>query len=245
MSRYKWVHHGDARLYEVGIEADGTIYNPRGYPPDLVREAVLAADVRQHERGSRGAKKAAQTRSTRQRKKVYAIAARIAAGHSFGPRTTCVCCGRPLGDADSVARGIGSECWQEILRAIELQQNAAPGQPTERGQGDNNEVGHPSAPDRVAGHQPGADGRLHRAAGAVMRSAGVFSDSRISSEDVRGGGSESGRPRAQIIAGHQTDRSCDGRVDVEPVAVSHLRAPARRPWSVVGERALGVHGKVV
>ena len=58
-SRYKWVNHEGERLYEVGILADGTLHNPRGYPDDVVRAAVLAADARKHERRSRAAKKAA------------------------------------------------------------------------------------------------------------------------------------------------------------------------------------------
>ena len=59
MSRYKWVRHEGGKLYEVGIRADGALYNPRGYPEDVVRAAVLAADQRRHERRSHAAQKAA------------------------------------------------------------------------------------------------------------------------------------------------------------------------------------------
>jgi hypothetical protein len=45
MSRYKWVYHGAEKLYEVGILPDGTLHNPRKYPDDIVRAAVLAADA--------------------------------------------------------------------------------------------------------------------------------------------------------------------------------------------------------
>jgi hypothetical protein len=118
MSRYNWVTHNGEKLFEVGIQSDGTLYNPRGYPEDDVRAAVLAADARCHERRSRAAKKAAETRRHRQEKKVYDIANRIVAGHSIGPPRRCAVCAKRLDDQQSIARGIGSECWQGVLRLI-------------------------------------------------------------------------------------------------------------------------------
>jgi hypothetical protein len=56
--KYKWIWNGTERLFEVGILADGTSHNPRGYPEGLVRAAVLAANERRHERKSQAAKKA-------------------------------------------------------------------------------------------------------------------------------------------------------------------------------------------
>jgi hypothetical protein len=48
MSKYRWIKRGSVRLYNVGILADGTLYNPRGYPDALVRALVLAADEAAH-----------------------------------------------------------------------------------------------------------------------------------------------------------------------------------------------------
>ena len=119
MSRYKWVHHEGTTLYEVGILPDGTLYNPRGYPDDIVRTAVLAADARKHERRSRAATKAADTLRQRQSRKVYAAARRLTLNNEpIGPRHHCVICGRKLNDAQSIAGGIGSECWQSVLNQI-------------------------------------------------------------------------------------------------------------------------------
>ena len=56
-SRYNSVRHEGGRLFNVGILADGSLYNPNGYPADVVRAAVLAADIRRHERASQAAKK--------------------------------------------------------------------------------------------------------------------------------------------------------------------------------------------
>jgi hypothetical protein len=118
MSRYKWVYHGDETLRDVGILADGTLHNPNGYPDDWVRAAVTAADARRHERRSRCAKKAAQTRRLRQQHRVAEIAARILARQGIPPGKNCAICGRFLDDPASINRGIGSECWQGVLAQI-------------------------------------------------------------------------------------------------------------------------------
>jgi hypothetical protein len=121
MSRYKWVWLNDERrerLFQVGILDDGTLYNPNGYPEDVVRTAVLAADSRHHERRSHAAKEAAKTRQERQQAKVYIVARRIVAGKGIGHRSHCYICGRGLSDRQSIDRGIGSECWQNVLNAI-------------------------------------------------------------------------------------------------------------------------------
>jgi hypothetical protein len=43
---YSFIRHEGAWLKQVGFEADGSLYNPNGYDPDLVRTAVAAADER-------------------------------------------------------------------------------------------------------------------------------------------------------------------------------------------------------
>jgi hypothetical protein len=125
MSKWKWVRHGADVLYEVGILEGGTLHNPRGYPDEIVREAVLAADARRAERRSNGAKKAAVTRNRRQETRVLQIAKRIVEGSGTGPRINCVICGRGLADTESIQRGIGSECWQGVLSAVESKEAIA------------------------------------------------------------------------------------------------------------------------
>ena len=115
MSRYNRVTHQGDKLYDVGILADGTLFNPNGYPDDVVRAAVLAADARKHERRSRAAKRAAATNSERRALKVQIIAKRIAAKQATGPARRCYVCGRQLTDQQSISRGIGAECWQDVL----------------------------------------------------------------------------------------------------------------------------------
>ena len=124
MSNYEWCWHYQAdgtkqRLFSVGIGKDGTLHNPNGYPDDVVREAVLGADARRAERRSNGAKKAAVTRQRRQAKRTLEVAKIILAGKDIGPAIQCAICNRKLDDTDSVNRGIGSECWQDVLRFVE------------------------------------------------------------------------------------------------------------------------------
>jgi hypothetical protein len=118
-TKYKWVHGPNSeRLYEVGILADGTLHNPRGYPDDVVREAALAANARRHARRSEAAKEAAKTRDERQERRVWQIAERVVKKQQTGPRRHCFVCGRGLADPQSIGRGIGSECWQAVLEQI-------------------------------------------------------------------------------------------------------------------------------
>jgi Family of unknown function (DUF6011) len=116
---WKWVRDGDRRFYDVGVNDDGSLHNPRGYPEDEVRAAVAAAVQRRHERASKAAKRAAETRRRRQEKKVYEVVRGLRLGERYGPRSHCVVCGKGLGDPQSVERGIGSECWQNVMVHIE------------------------------------------------------------------------------------------------------------------------------
>ncbi len=119
MSHYLWVHQSDGtRLFNVGIEPDGTLINPNGYPEDIVRAAVLATDERRHQRRSAGSKKAAQTRRERTARLVYSVARHIVKGGRYGPRHRCVICRKHLTDQQSITRGIGSDCWQDVLARI-------------------------------------------------------------------------------------------------------------------------------
>jgi hypothetical protein len=121
MTTYRWVRHvhdNEMKLYEVGILPDGTLHNPRGYPDDIVRASVLAADERCHQRRSEAAKKAGETRRLRQARLVYEVAALIIKHGRLAPCSNCRICGKALDDPQSIERAIGSECWQHVLSEI-------------------------------------------------------------------------------------------------------------------------------
>jgi Family of unknown function (DUF6011) len=118
--RFKWVWHGDMRLFQVGILADGTLWKPNAYPDEIVRAAVLKAIERAHARKSAASRKAAATRKWHRKAKVHVTARRILVGQGIGPRDHCYICGRALDDPQSTARGIGSECWESVLKRISI-----------------------------------------------------------------------------------------------------------------------------
>lgn len=118
MKRWKWIRHDGDVLLDVGINDDGTLWNPHGEPEATVRAAIAAAEERDRHRRSKAARKAAETRRKRQERQVYKVAHEIVDGHRFGPASHCVICKRGLDDPQSIERGIGSDCWQDVLAAI-------------------------------------------------------------------------------------------------------------------------------
>jgi hypothetical protein len=118
MGTWKWVQHNGERLYDVGILSDGSLHNPNGYDEATVREAVRRAEERLHERRSKAAKRAAATKRERRERRVYDVARRILAHENIGQQRHCYICHKALTDAESIVRGIGSDCWQDVLAAI-------------------------------------------------------------------------------------------------------------------------------
>jgi hypothetical protein len=119
MGRFKWVWHEGTQYFQVGTWDDGTLWNPNSYPDDIVRAAVAGAVARKHARRSTAAKQAAVTRRARQQNRVLQAANRIRASQGIGFRQDCYVCGRHLTDPESISRGIGSECWQDVLTQVQ------------------------------------------------------------------------------------------------------------------------------
>jgi len=118
MSRYTWVRKSgtdSGTLSKVGIDADGSLWNPNGYPEDEVRRAVEEANQRRKEVRSEAAKKAAVTRKLRVEKKTYEFAQRLKDTGHLTPSKHCLICRKRCSDPESVARGVGSDCWQNVL----------------------------------------------------------------------------------------------------------------------------------
>lgn len=120
MSRWKFVNHDGTRFYDIAVNPDGSLHNPNGYPEDAVRAAIAFAEEHRHQRRSKAATKAAETRRKRQELQVYKVAQKINLGHRYGPASHCVICKKGLGDQQSIERGIGSDCWQKVLGHLEL-----------------------------------------------------------------------------------------------------------------------------
>jgi hypothetical protein len=64
-------------------------------------------------------------RAVRRALHVQRIAELIIAEQATGPRRRCYVCDKKLTDKDSIARGIGPECWQDVLDQIAIARAAA------------------------------------------------------------------------------------------------------------------------
>ena len=117
---WRYIGHPEAPyggFRNIGIQADGTLHNPNGYPEEIVRAAIAEAEERRRQRRSDAAKKAAVTRRARQEQKTYELAQKLLEGIDvFGPANWCEICRKALGDPQSIARGVGSDCWQAVLK---------------------------------------------------------------------------------------------------------------------------------
>ena len=129
--RMKWVWsdnpHRSRIVYPSLTIVGGEIVGARsgdGKPPGEIVRAMHDTFRRRQERASAAAKKAAVTRAARVEQLVYE-AARDLIENRLSPRDTCRCCGREVSDAESIRRGIGSECWQRVLAAFEVVKRAA------------------------------------------------------------------------------------------------------------------------
>lgn len=116
---YRWVCWETDILRDVGIRADGSLHNPHGYPEANVRAAIKAAEERRQQQRCAAAQKASVTRTRRREKRVIETARRIATDHDIGERHSCAICGEMLSYPESMRRGIGPECWQDVLTILE------------------------------------------------------------------------------------------------------------------------------
>jgi hypothetical protein len=124
MGRYRWISKPGSpfradRYLDVGINADGSLHNPNGYPEVELRDAIVKMEAHEHAKRSAAAKKAAITRRRRVERKVYAAANKLLAGGKFSSSNFCQICGKRVTDKTSEARGIGPDCWQDILTNIQ------------------------------------------------------------------------------------------------------------------------------
>lgn len=116
--RWRWVWHEGQRITWPEFRADGTAH-AEGITERTALEALVSANRRQHERRSKAASKAADTRARRRERLVYEVAQRLKDGGTLTPSARCIFCRRALSDAESRARGIGAECWQGALKVAE------------------------------------------------------------------------------------------------------------------------------
>jgi hypothetical protein len=86
---------------------------------DRIDANAAAREARRIARKQAGIAKAVATRARRREKHINLIAEKYVAGKRFGPAEECAICSKELSDPVSIGRGIGSDCWQEMLERIE------------------------------------------------------------------------------------------------------------------------------
>ena len=119
LKHYHWrsaPYKGDW-FYSVSINRDGSLYNPNHYPEEAVREACLEADRQKAQKLIAARKQGVETRKRRREEKIAKVAKDYLLGKQIGNDTECAICGKGLSDPVSVERGVGSECWPQLMTA--------------------------------------------------------------------------------------------------------------------------------
>jgi hypothetical protein len=103
----------DGKIFRnVGLKDDGSLYNPHNYSEETARAAIAYE-------AERIAQQAAATRQRRYQQRIHSIAKQILEEDGIGERHSCALCKKVLTDPISVKRGIGPECWDRVMRAVE------------------------------------------------------------------------------------------------------------------------------
>jgi hypothetical protein len=103
-------------LCDIGLNSDGSLSNPFGYPIGAVRACLARAILAARERRRASARAAAKTAARRRQFKVWEAAHRVREKQGIGNLQSCFVCGRALTDPPSITRGIGPECWEEVVQ---------------------------------------------------------------------------------------------------------------------------------
>ncbi len=117
-----WVRLSDGRkVFNVKIANENGVSKiafDGEFSESEVRQTVLKILQREKGRRQEAAKRAVETRAIRRKQDVYR-AAKLYAENNLTPSRRCLCCKRVITDLTSFQRGVGSECWQEVLRVFE------------------------------------------------------------------------------------------------------------------------------
>lgn len=119
MKKYSYVKYQGNRYYNIGQEQDGTFYNPKNYPHEIVWEILEWIAEEKRQRKADAIRRGVATRKRRRELKINEIAMALIRGDGIGSQMVCACCKKVLGDPESIERGIGPECWQHVLDMIE------------------------------------------------------------------------------------------------------------------------------
>jgi hypothetical protein len=126
--RYRWIEDQDRghKIHSVDVRmvaGELVVVYDQSVDTTTARiiELVAAAEARRHQRRSKASQRAAETRSHRKDYLVKNWADSYLRGQDMlsQPSDRCHICNRRIYDQASRQRGVGTDCWQEVLRVAE------------------------------------------------------------------------------------------------------------------------------
>lgn len=117
---YQWYRSNNTIFRNVTLEHDGekvVSFTCDSDDKEAAKAALVSVLVSEKAKRSEAAKKAALTRRTRTKARVYEVARAYIAGPSRAAMR-CRICGKRMNDDESILRGVGSDCWQDVLSVI-------------------------------------------------------------------------------------------------------------------------------
>ncbi len=118
---YRWYRSNGTVFHNVSLEHDSeniVSFSCDEDDKEAAKAGLFAVLISEKAKRSEAAKKAAETRRQRTKARVYEVARALVAGR-INPAVRCHICRKIVTDDESRLRGIGSDCWQDVLRAIE------------------------------------------------------------------------------------------------------------------------------
>lgn len=112
---YRLVGRNGQTFHNIGINKDGSLWNPNGYPEEEARAAALYADEKRHQRRIEARKRGVETAKRRREERIAKITRDFLLGKHIGNLDHCANCGKALADSISIERGLGSECWPRLM----------------------------------------------------------------------------------------------------------------------------------
>lgn len=116
---WRYIRRDGEGFDNVGINRDGSLWNPNGYPEERVRPVVERIVNEKLEERAAAIKRGVEKRKRRRLSRIAEAAHRLRTQAGIGDRVSCYCCLKALTDPVSIKRGIGPECWEHVVRRME------------------------------------------------------------------------------------------------------------------------------
>ena len=116
---YRWYRSNGTVFHNVSLEHDSeniVSFSCDEDDKEAAKAGLLAVLISEKAKRSEAVKKAAETRRQRTKARVYEVARAWIGANRAAMR--CRICGKKMTDDESILRGVGSDCWQDVLSVI-------------------------------------------------------------------------------------------------------------------------------